>query len=462
MNQLYNLNFKLNEMQDDPTLFTTLKGHKDTITALSFHPGLKSIASSANDGVVSVWQLKQPRKVYRFMGHKGQVSDVQFSPNGLLIASFEGSSVSIKAHSAPVRSVQFSCDGQLLVSSSDDKSVKVWSVNDRKFQYGFQHTNWVRSAVFSQDVRLIASGGDDRAVIIWDCDSKKEAQRYNEHIGVVYKVQFSPDSTILGSCSHDKKLKLFDVRSKRVIQHYDAHADSVLDLKFHPSGQFAMTSGADSKVKVWDLRMGKLAYTLYGHNGQATTCAFSNHGDYFATGGSDSMILVWNTNWVCSGQESLDEKPKQVKSKPTQQSLTQGQQQSSQQKENVQQTNSQLPKQKETVLYSNADNSLHKKSEFNQSVQLQKEDVPAEVITQLDNISGQLELITRTLQALEQRVSNNEQQICRLNLALTRDFERSEQIQNQIYDLRPLEEQVQDQDEEENVNYIKFHRAANN
>ena len=25
---------------DDPTLFTTLKGHKDTITGLSFHPGL--------------------------------------------------------------------------------------------------------------------------------------------------------------------------------------------------------------------------------------------------------------------------------------------------------------------------------------------------------------------------------------------------------------------------------------
>lgn len=52
------------------------------------------------------------------------MSDVQFSPNGLLIAScakdetirlwnntVEGSSVSIKAHSAPVRSVQFSCDG---------------------------------------------------------------------------------------------------------------------------------------------------------------------------------------------------------------------------------------------------------------------------------------------------------------------------------------------------------------
>lgn len=61
----------------------------------------------------------------------------------------EGSSVQIKAHQAPVRSVQFSCDGQLLVSASDDKSVKIWSVNDRKFQYAFTHTNWVRSAVFS-------------------------------------------------------------------------------------------------------------------------------------------------------------------------------------------------------------------------------------------------------------------------------------------------------------------------
>ena len=79
--------------------------------------------------------------------------------------------MTIRAHNASVRSVNFSCDGQLLVSASDDKSIKVWGVNEKKFIYSLSgHSNWVRHAVFSPDCRLIASGGDDKLVKIWDTD----------------------------------------------------------------------------------------------------------------------------------------------------------------------------------------------------------------------------------------------------------------------------------------------------
>lgn len=59
----------------------------------------------------------------------------------------KGESMGFKAHTATVRSVSFSADGQRLVTASDDKSVKVWSVHRQKFIYSLnQHTNWVRCA----------------------------------------------------------------------------------------------------------------------------------------------------------------------------------------------------------------------------------------------------------------------------------------------------------------------------
>lgn len=59
----------------------------------------------------------------------------------------KGESKVIKAHTAAVRSVAFSHDGQRLVTASDDKSVKVWSVSRHCFVYSLnQHTNWVRCA----------------------------------------------------------------------------------------------------------------------------------------------------------------------------------------------------------------------------------------------------------------------------------------------------------------------------
>lgn len=59
----------------------------------------------------------------------------------------KGESTEFKAHTATVRSVCFSADGQRLVTASDDKAVKVWSVHRQKFLYSLnQHTNWVRCA----------------------------------------------------------------------------------------------------------------------------------------------------------------------------------------------------------------------------------------------------------------------------------------------------------------------------
>jgi centriolar protein POC1 len=39
----------------------------------------------------------------------------------------------IRAHSGAVRCVSFSNDGRLLLTTSNDKTIKVWKVIDRKF-----------------------------------------------------------------------------------------------------------------------------------------------------------------------------------------------------------------------------------------------------------------------------------------------------------------------------------------
>lgn len=42
---------------------------------------------------------------------------------------------------------------------------------------------------------------------------------------------------------------------------------------------------------------GRLFYTLHGHQGPCTAVAFSKSGEYFASGGSDEQVLVWKTNF---------------------------------------------------------------------------------------------------------------------------------------------------------------------
>ena len=78
----------------------------------------------------------------------------------------------IKAHAGAVRSVDFSFNGDLLLSAGDDKCVKLWGLPSRRFWKSLQgHANWVRSASFSPDGTQIVSASDDKTVKLWDVDT---------------------------------------------------------------------------------------------------------------------------------------------------------------------------------------------------------------------------------------------------------------------------------------------------
>ena len=62
---------------------------------------------------------------------------------------------SLEGHTASVRSVQFSKDGRLIVSSGHDNTIKVWNANTEKAITTFRgHDSWVRSATIDSEVEL--------------------------------------------------------------------------------------------------------------------------------------------------------------------------------------------------------------------------------------------------------------------------------------------------------------------
>ena len=110
----------------DPTIEKHLKGHKDCITGISFHPETSQVATSSLDRTLMVFNNKSDNtRAYRFFGHKDAVLDVVYAPSGEVMASaskdrtvriwvpkMKGGSLDFSAHNAAVRSLRFSPDGE--------------------------------------------------------------------------------------------------------------------------------------------------------------------------------------------------------------------------------------------------------------------------------------------------------------------------------------------------------------
>ncbi|XP_031409703.1 POC1 centriolar protein homolog B isoform X2 [Meleagris gallopavo] len=258
-----------------------------------------------------IWKLKKQCRAYKFVGHTDAVTSVNFSPEGQLLASasqdrtvrlwipcIHGESSVLKGHTASVRSVSFSHDGHLLVSASNDKSVKIWSVQRRRLLFSlFQHTHWVRCAKFSPDGRLIASCSEDKSVKIWDTVNKTCIDSFIDYGGFPNFADFNPTGTCIASAGSNHTVKLWDIRMNKLLQHYKVHRAEVNCVSFHPSGNYLITASTDGTLKILDLLEGRLIYTLHGHKGPVLSVAFSKGGEKFASGGADGQVLLWKTNF---------------------------------------------------------------------------------------------------------------------------------------------------------------------
>lgn len=236
----------------------------------------------------------------------------------------KGEFVSIKAHSAGVRSACFNpVKTSEFVTCSNDKSIKLWSVQhfktktttkfkNHEFITSFtNHTNWVRSVKFSGDGRRICSASDDKTVRVFDLRSNSCVHTLPCESGTPTKADFNPcggGTHYVGVSTTANSFLLYDFRMEKLLQSYTNLSEgSVNDFSFHPGGDFAVTVSEDAKIKILDLIEGRPIFTLYGPRTGVLATAFSSDGKLFATGGKDKELLIWKPTLLPYTQDELQD-----------------------------------------------------------------------------------------------------------------------------------------------------------
>jgi WD40 repeat protein len=204
-------------------------------------------------------------------------------------------------HSGEVNSLAFSRDGITLASGSDDKTIKIWNLNNKKEIRTFKgHSNFVYSVAISPDNQIFVSGSKDKTIKIWNLKTGQLINTLDGHKDFVNSVAISPDGQTIASASYDHTIKLWNLKTLQLIRTFNGHSAQVLSVAISPDNQILISGSKDKTIKMWNLKTGQEIRTIQGHLADVNAIAISSRGDMFASASDDKTIKVWNLN---TGQE---------------------------------------------------------------------------------------------------------------------------------------------------------------
>jgi WD40 repeat protein len=118
------------------TAVRTLRGHVNSVYAVSFSPDGQLLASASADNTIKLWNPASGAELRSLSGHKDGVLSVAFSPDGRMLASAgrertvklwdvaSGRQIGTYAGAAPV---VFSPKGGFL-AATDARTIKLWKI----------------------------------------------------------------------------------------------------------------------------------------------------------------------------------------------------------------------------------------------------------------------------------------------------------------------------------------------
>uniref|UniRef100_A0A182W541 WD repeat-containing protein 44 n=1 Tax=Anopheles minimus TaxID=112268 RepID=A0A182W541_9DIPT len=301
--------------------------HTVAVWCMKFSSCGRLLATAGQDRVLCIWVLKDAYPFFQTMRTKYNAyqksspspseealnttfvsvcKDESFttepsddpSPGPFMSRSF----CTYTGHTSDLLDVSWS-KNYFILSSSMDKTVRLWHISRRECLCCFQHIDFVTAIAFHpRDDRYFLSGSLDGKLRLWNIPEKKVAL-WNEVDGqtkLITAANFCANGKFAVVGTYDGRCIFYN--TDQLKYHTQIHVRSTrgrnaIGRKISGEDKILVTSN-DSRIRLYDLRDLNLSckYKGYLNSSSQIKASFSHDGKYIISGSENQCIYIWKTH----------------------------------------------------------------------------------------------------------------------------------------------------------------------
>ncbi|XP_052241969.1 pre-mRNA-processing factor 17-like [Dreissena polymorpha] len=300
-------------------LIHTWAGHTKGVAQIRWFPKSAHLLLSASmDSKIKIWEVYNDRRCIRsYIGHKQAVRDITFNNSGTEFLScaydrycklwdtetgeckgrFTSKKVAYCVKYHPEEDKQ-----HLFVAGTSDKKIICWDIRSGEIVQEYdRHLGAVNTITFVDQNRRFVSTSDDKSLRVWEWDIPVDFKYIADpSMHSMPATVLSPNGKWLACQSMDNKICVFNVlnrfkymRKKTFTGHMVAGYACGMD--FSPEMTYLISGDADGKLYIWDWKTTKLYSKFKAHDDVCIQAIWHPHEtSKVATAGWDGVIKFWD------------------------------------------------------------------------------------------------------------------------------------------------------------------------